>query len=603
MNNPQRIKPLLTHQISIKSLYTYRTFLKRRPKKAQTVKFSEQGSESRSNLTQMKQIQAKLFKVLEHARPIRKVDLSQYLLSQDYFGECKLHSILKRISKLKVLSLIRFLYGKNYIEKSFRYFKEMQRFQYQIEGSFGVFNNPFNLFPQHQPSEYSLSTLRYCQKLQKILLGKRTGNYCFQRTSKKFLCTRRKYLAMKNLLLDRVLPDSIMKSLNELTSVYFEYLNRIPFFGQIDRLTFIQDLPDLQKIHLKLENDPGYDLKKVFQKIIKKDTLKKLKLDLNLVCSLKLSQILEALNHSRISHFSLKAFVIENSLLASLAEFLKDLNQLESLKLDLGQYSQEAFNPYNQLCQLCEQITKLSLLCHLKFAFNAPRKIPKNQRLPNFVQKLFPVFKKPVKLEALHISCNLVDHSEVFSDLMIAMQGLQTSLLKLKLDIGVPARNQKSHKAVVNFIKNLSNLRVLKLPCIDVNSNQSLNEITESALKLKYLETILIGDIHKNVEARVYLANIRTLLYKKGLRKLHCQTNTEDLWRTTNIGMISLIEHKYEIENILKANPCLEDVFLSHYNSHPSITSEIHRWHEKQRDFFGNFFFEFVRTQNFVVIP
>jgi len=110
-NNPPRIKPLLTHQVTIKSLYTYGDFLRKRPRKTLTFRFSAKEADFESSKKNCKRIQAKLFKALELARPIRKVDLSKFMLEQDDFRKSKLLSVFKNISKVKAVYMYRKLRG------------------------------------------------------------------------------------------------------------------------------------------------------------------------------------------------------------------------------------------------------------------------------------------------------------------------------------------------------------------------------------------------------------------------------------------------------------------------------------------------------------
>ena len=179
MSNMSRIKPLLNHQVLISSLSTYQDFLIKRPKSALTFKFSAQESEFRRSKNKFSQVQAKLLKALEFAKPLRKVDLKRTELQKDRFRKNKLLLILKKISKVKVLSVVRILREgeqENVIEKSLRHFKDIQHLSYKsmLPVRYGR-----EVDAEDCDCEFPFKNLRYCLKLQKLLLGDSSRCYCF----------------------------------------------------------------------------------------------------------------------------------------------------------------------------------------------------------------------------------------------------------------------------------------------------------------------------------------------------------------------------------------------------------------------------------------
>jgi len=261
------------------------------------------------------------------------------------------------------------------------------------------------------------------------------------------------------------------------------------------------------------------------------------------------------------------------------------MEHLECLKLDI--INRECFSyddilhPYDEICN---QINKLEKLRHLKLAFNSQKKVPKERQLSNFLPQIYPVLKKPIKLEALSLSCNQIDQSEAFPDLISALQDLHSSLRKLKIDLGVPSCNQKLHQTVSDLVKELCNLKVLKLPSLAINANQSLSFIMEAVLELKNLEVLIMGEIRSKVEVTLFLKTMRILLCKRGFRKFHCEI-AQSLQKKIFAEIPNSKEHNNDMRKFIKGNPSLENVLFSPWDSESRLTSEILKWHEIERGY------------------
>ena len=467
------------------------------------------------------------------------------------------------------------------VERYLRYLKELQHLRYQLTG----FNSKlWSKDVSDRDCERPLKYLRYCLKLQEFLLSDSKRCYCFnfQNTlHKPPLKSIQKNYMMNNLLLQRPCPtDFTRKFFDEIIS--FTYNGAFDYGSRKTNLDLIQKLPSLQEIHMKFGYEVTYDL----EKIAEKGTLKEVKLDFNFAAP-TFEKILKALEPSKLTHLSLKILIEGDRVLTSIATLLKSMNYLESLRLDISHqryFSDSSFN------EICEQINKLEKLQHLKLAFNAKKEILKEQRLPNFLSRIYPIFTKPIKLKSLHISCDQIDHSEAFSDLIAALQGsLEASLEKLSINIGASSCSLKSHNATADLVRNLSKIKVLKLPCLSVNSNGSLNLILETVLGLKNLEEFTMGEIDEKVDVVTMLNFIDKVLRKRGLRKFNCLL-MRTLGQKIHAEIKDLPHYRYnhDFEKFLKANPCLEVAnFSCFYQGGLEFTSELERW-------FGHIYFSVI---------
>jgi len=399
------------------------------------------------------------------------------------------------------------------------------------------------MFLRHKPEEYMypLKYLPYCSNLKVLLLGNRFGYHCYKKVSKS---QQLPYTEIKNCLYDVDVPDSKSKSLKELTSVFYKYIPEIACFSQKNYFQFLEKLPNLQEIYLKLDGTPKFN----FTKLFKSQNLQNVKLKVNLPYFENLPQILNSLKDSKITAFSLSAFGVEKKSLASLAKFLKNSPQLQTLKLNLMSNPGESQTLVKDFSQISKEINQLKNLRHLKLSVNEHYEEPP---VKNFFKALFPL----TTLETLHLSSNLLEYEKAFPEIMTWLTNLSPRLSKLTLVIGDPSTGQLSQNIALNFIRSLINVRVLKLPGLYADTNQILNKIVDTVLDLKNLEVFCMGDIEEEeVTGLGFLIDISSLLDKKGLRRFSCNTDL-GLYNEISIQITRKVDQ-------LKRNSYVEEISL-----------------------------------------
>ena len=144
----------------------------------------------------------------------------------------------------------------------------------------------------------------------------------------------------------------------------------------------------------------------------------------------------------------------------------------------------------------------------------------------------------------------------------------------------------------MNFIKTLSNVKVLKLPGLTVNSNKTLNNIVDVVLKLKKLEIFTFGEINQSVEILIFLKTIERLFCKRGLRKICCKL-TGPLRQKFYKEMDSFKDAAFDVQKFIQTNPYLEDVQFSSPKDKVSLIRPIRKWSAEKSsydDVFWGFF-------------
>ncbi len=106
LTSPQnKIKPLPTHSIHIKSPFTYKNYLLKRLKHTLTFKFTRKAKFLIDNPAKAK---LKLQKAFSLLKSVKKVDLSQFQINNWPINHKRLQSCFKRISKISTLLWTRY---------------------------------------------------------------------------------------------------------------------------------------------------------------------------------------------------------------------------------------------------------------------------------------------------------------------------------------------------------------------------------------------------------------------------------------------------------------------------------------------------------------
>lgn len=391
--------------------------------------------------------------------------------------------------------------------------------------------------------------------------------YVFQKTMKKNNLSDNKNL----LHFERVLP----KSMRELTFVRLSFFIHKRSKISHANINFLSNLSHTQEIFLKANGTSfsSLGLENSLQEMTKNGFLKKFTLIVDFILE-ELEGVLEALKECKLTDFCLKAPTRENGL-ELIAKFLKGMKSLESLNVKISHPTYENSNALNGLC---EEINDLKALRSLKLAFNSEKKTAlKMTKLTSFLPHLHQIFTKPIPLESLYLSCNQVKFFETVKELSIRLKGLQNSLRKLKVDLGIPSRrNKKNQRLIAELIKPLKNLRKLEIPYLTVNTKIDSNLILTAVHRLKYLEVLKIGEIKHSITRPTFENLIEMILMKRGLRKFQCSIveGLEEIRSGRKRDVIKM----FDVRKIIRANPEIEKAKIYCNPCEIRLTKEIQKW-------------------------
>ena len=258
---------------------------------------------------------------------------------------------------------------------------------------------------------------------------------------------------------------------------------------------------------------------------------------------------------------------------------LANEKKLEYLNLMVRKDS--LFGPLNDLC---EQIGSLEELCHLQLSFIGPELIPGYKpRISSFIPCLQKTLTKPIRLETLCLLCHQIDPSEAFLGLLKLLKDSADSLQKLEINFAPYSPTKADQVGIVRFIKSLEKIQKLKLPFLNIASQNFIEGITQAILPLKYLREFKIGEIQEGVTASGYCDAIVAILSKRGLRIFECQSFhslLEKCGLPKDWEVQDLSAHQSNLLRAAIKNPSLECVDLSSDSPHLDLFDNLFTWEE-----------------------
>jgi len=136
---------------------------------------------------------------------------------------------------------------------------------------------------------------------------------------------------------------------------------------------------------------------------------------------------------------------------------------------------------------------------------------------------------KEMPLKKLKISLNQHSYStEEILCLLSLYQKDQLSLEKLQIDIGeCKPMSDLETNTVLYFIKNLKNIRTLKLLGLFIPTRQFFSEVAEAIYNLKYLRIFCLGEVSGKVAKPFFGEGVEKILLKPGMEKFYCKMSDE----------------------------------------------------------------------------
>ena len=381
-------------------------------------------------------------------------------------------------------------------------------------------------FPQsyHYPSNTFHEFERYPQKLKRLVIQPASG---FEESSSS---------------LER------LKSLESILLTYFS-LFHLEFTKSI--MDALSILPHLQGIDLDFKESQNFNIYPfAFDKIAYKTLpLKKLQLKFDQKDWVSQEILKSVQNFHQLLSFTLSLKF--NDLLPFISECIKDMTQLQYLKLILAHFG-TTLQSTDNLQAICTEIARLELLQHLTLSFNIPA-LQQDKKInnPNFLLGLNDVFTR--KLKTFSLTCIQFNPSSMYFDLFRMLESSKASLEKLKTDLD-PYRPEKDHqRTIISFLNNVLKIRVLEFPHLDISEKQFLNEIAEIVQEMKNLGVLRVKHIKSTVTKPGFLRALEAILKKRGFKKFDYQTEYEFLKSIRNTET-----ERLDLKEILRSNPCVE---------------------------------------------
>jgi len=558
MNPPRKtIRPYVNYSIDFKNLYTYRDFLKKRPKKTHHFKFSIHFNQQLFVRTYEKQTQLKLLRILKTVQPLIKVDLKEFQTVNSHFWKAVLLSAWKRISHVKALFVTVMKPEAKSVRKYFKYFPRLELLNYQMDDPSTMFR--LNLHLQNDPSGNYLKSLKYCPKIHSLTVQDFGTNLNLGKANFE---SRRYFRSLHNLALrseslnfaEHFFPIEFCENLRSISLGLFSIL---PWPGLSRVMNLLPNLSHLKEINLSIRLSQVFNFANVFQEIAKKGVLESISFEFGCLGMLNLDEILEALKLSKLRYFSLRTEA-QTGLFGFISDFIRNMSSLESFELDIS--NSNLYSNDNDYIELCKQINKLQKLQSLKLHLDYCAKVFKTPRIKCFIPYLSDLFKKPIKIQHLHLVCNKLPPSESLQNFISAVGSSTPFLTHLRIDFGTLPYTKKTYRSLLPLLKNLSKIQVLKLPALAVNgsTSQLLIEMAKTLHGCIYLRELNIGEIKETAVVSDVFQAVEIILSKRGLRQFYCLTS-EGFRKNLFNG-----EHTQfpDWKRIIEKNPHLDTVTL-----------------------------------------
>jgi len=566
--NP-RIKPLLNHSFCIKNMPRYHSFLIKRPKTTLSLKFLQDVNTWFSSRRSDRKIQTKLHKALKLLKAIKKLDLSEYQAQDKSISQAKLLSIFKRVSKAKVISMIK-VRDLDHLEKGFtetwlRYLPHILHLSWGLR-----FLDP-QLNVQdfvHRQSPDPLRYLKYCPKIKSLKVNQSISSEVFLQQALQF---KRYPSSLRRLDVKARLRAELLN----LSFKHFQGLKSLAFtadyswtpFSTFQIMDTLSRMENLQEIDFQFLRSLPLEIDMIFEKIFQRGILKKIQLEFDSEIS-NSQKIFQALKTCPLTHFSLRVPSMNDKMLGSISNFLEDMDLLETLKLSIGEL---CYSPPPE--PINKKISKLQNLRHLELSFKSQWRGNSYREINHFIPNL------PINLETFHFECTQIDSTKAFDRLITLLEGSYDSLQKLTIILESHSPFEESRQKILAFLRKLQNIQELRLPCLKIASLKFTNDIARVVQALKYLCTFQIGKILNQLQMVEFLPVLRMILKKIGLREFYCFTEPNFLKEVGILrgdrGFGSIMNGK----EILKVNPYLErvDFSLIGYNAN-LLFEEIQNW-------------------------
>ena len=274
--------------------------------------------------------------------------------------------------------------------------------------------------------------------------------------------------------------------------------------------------------------------------------LSRLKLQSPSMPTHNLKDILRNFNDSPLKHLELLFNIRDEDQFVPIARLLERQRDLQTLKLCI-----DCEKRFNNLEEIKIVFNLIDALLHLR---NLSISIASKTRKGLLFSELYPaftnIFTKSIPLESFQLYIeHLSISNQEFLDLFKALEPRASILKKLRIDVGDCEPDQTDSRIITNFVRNLQNIRSLKLNGLIISSKVFLEELTQNICSIRCLRSLTLREISAKIPKSTSIGHIKRILQKGSLEKFHCK--------------IPALRNSFDnasLEKIRRINPSLVEV-------------------------------------------
>jgi len=532
----QLIKPLLKRETRINSPFVYRNFIKKgyRTLPKLTLRFEDNDAETPQDQRISKK--AKLLRLFKEIKFTRNLDLNRFLVSglHFYFATCLY--IAKRMAQTSCLSVfdvkIPETNYKGFVTPWPKYMKRLKSLFYDIDVDLS--NPKMSILVDEDSASYiaelpknvklCVDYMRYLPKLEIFKVNFPGTDYSSALDS---LWRFEKYpVSIKKISFNyakcryRPLETSLahLKNLKNLKIGLSDH-NCVETIKSLFEL--LLQAPQLEALALNFK--VSLDVVDVLP-LKKLDKLKKVKLRIISGKDDTLKAILESFEECSLEEFHLDVKMTAKSDQEKDTSVIKDFinrkkNSMKVLKIDI-KYSNQ-FKSFEDIAELLKAIDNIPELLSLSFLAKITTQDVVKTEIPVEIGSLFEnLFSRASGLKKFTIVFNQFTFPKNgFFKLVGSLQSPPPILGGPQIDIGGGYQFQGSSEPnlMINWIRNLKNIRSLKLLSLDIRRESFFIELVEAIEALKYLRAFRIGQVFKEVTIPSFASGVERILQKPGL--------------------------------------------------------------------------------------
>jgi len=266
------------------------------------------------------------------------------------------------------------------------------------------------------------------------------------------------------------------------------------------------------------------------------------------------TSLLERLNLSNLQSLQLSLYLNSPERCQRAALNLSKIKYIKALKLSIAYIDQLQ----DILKLFFESIAGMELLTSFRINLTPSSLFTAREQIPSDVLTILEkILQKPMKIQDLSLECKELILSHEFRRLIEIFGASASSFKRLKLDAAPLVLEQENIGPFIRFVEGLEHIRTLKLPCVEIDSNQILTRLTSALVNLKEIRSISLEKIGgEKVGELVYLQSIERILEKRGLQIFDCDMTDDLRKRLESVGA------PLSLEKITKKNPFLKSVKL-----------------------------------------